>query len=527
MDKDKIILKLFSGVIFFVAGFGLLIVVMAFLPEETLAALPDSTLGVYLTFLSFGGVIVTIVAIVQIIKSKMQSKKQSKEKLTGSTFPSMQETAKFASQNSNNGNAAAVKPATDQSQEQIKTDRPLTSQAFNKKEFMGKYGSYISPRIPKNIENAEIQRKMLKELERAIPTVLTLMRDVQLQNKLYVEGKLEQVIIAEIAVKVDKLIQAANLEKAENDWNALSNDQLLDAFLLLDFYSYCMKSEATVHIRNAQERIGLALQARLSQAAQKTAADPVPVRLEGGNIHIDPAGFMLWLIKNGTSRMYEFRGAIPLTEKTPVISLYDGAKKTRDYCLQTEESEDFTGKYFHTSVRLGLHGDPSVPYAQIDGFVSDTPEERNMTLNDVGYRMEVYFFLSDPVGELRYEVIRGEDLAAKALKYPGYTTPSNVRLIGICPDCGKSFAFHSYAFYMMQADVAYSDDGLDCCKIEAPDIDKDAWAYETDGKTFRYYNSFSCPHCGSPYINYNKYRQNKVFGVSGCVHIGRKVYSAE
>lgn len=112
----------------------------------------------------------------------------------------------------------------------------------------------------------------------------------------------------------------------------------------------------------------------------------------------------------------------------------------------------------------------------------------------------------------------------KALKYPGYTTPSNVRLVGICPDCGKSFCFHGYACYMMQCDAAYSDDGLDCCQISDFNIDKDNWTYEADGKTFRYYNSFCCPHCGAPYIDYRKFPEQKVFGVSACVHLGRKVY---
>ena len=78
-------------------------------------------------------------------------------------------------------------------------------------------------------------------------------------------------------------------------------------------------------------------------------------------------------------------------------------------------------------------------------------------------------------GKQRYEMNRGQDLPMKALKYQGYTTPSNIRLIGVCPDCGKSFCFHGYAFYMAQSDVAYSDDGLDCCEIQAYDIDKDVY----------------------------------------------------
>ena len=259
----------------------------------------------------------------------------------------------------------------------------------------------------------------------------------------------------------------------------------------------------------------------------KERKEIMPVRLVDGNIHIDSKQFMLWRFVN-IEPMYELTDVLPLTEKTPTISLYEDGIKTREYCLQTEEDEDFKGKYFQIAIRLSMHGNPNVPVAQIDGFVSDTPEKRKMTLDDIGYRMEGHFLACGGAeGKQRYEMNRGQDLPMKALKFRGYITPSNVRLIGICPDCNKSFVFHGYAVYMSQSDVAYSDDGLDCCEIPAYKIDKDAWSYEIEGKTFRYYNSFTCPYCGTPYIDYKKHPENKVFGVSGCVHLGRKLYRAE
>jgi len=250
-----------------------------------------------------------------------------------------------------------------------------------------------------------------------------------------------------------------------------------------------------------------------------------PVKFDGTNIYIDSNAFLQWKNSNVLTPQYELNGFLPLANKEPTIYLYEDGIKTREYVLQTENEEDFTGKYFLISVRLGIQGNPAVPVAQIDGFVSDTPEERKMTMNDIGYRFEGHFLAcGGEEGKQRYEMNRGQDLPMKALKYQGYTTPSNIRLIGVCPDCGKSFCFHGYAFYMAQSDVAYSDDGLDCCEIQAYDIDKDTWAYETEGKSFRYYNSFNCPHCGTPYIDYKKHPENKVFGVSGCVLLGRKHY---
>lgn len=256
---------------------------------------------------------------------------------------------------------------------------------------------------------------------------------------------------------------------------------------------------------------------------------PVDIDREFYNIYIRTEAYLAWLEAFGaTCNVFECTATFPLADATPAVSLLEDNIKKREYVLQTEGNEDFRGKYFHFSVRLSIIGDPPVPVAQIDGFISDTPVDREMTSDDIGYRMEGYFLaLGGESGKRRYEMTWGQDLPMKGLKYLGYTTPSNVRLIGICPVCKRSFCFHGYSFYLTQNDVAYSDDGLDCCVIQPHNIDADTWSYETEGKTFRYYNSFHCPRCAAPYIDYKKHPENKVFGVSGCVHLGRKPYRAD
>lgn len=270
----------------------------------------------------------------------------------------------------------------------------------------------------------------------------------------------------------------------------------------------------------------LPLEKPTPQSGHKTSLEPVT--LDGTDIHINTRDFYAWKAINPTVVQYEFRGTIALQQRNPVLHLYEDKVQTRQYCLQNKEDENFTGKYFQISVRLGILGIPPLPVAQIDGFVSDSPADTNMTHGCIGYRMEGHFLAcgGEP-GKRAYASTRGQDLVAKALKYPGYTTPANVRLLGICQDCGKSFVFHGYAFYMAQSDVAYSDDGQDCCQICAYSIDKDTWTYEEDGKIFRYYNSFCCPHCSAPYIDYKQHPERKVFGVSGCVHLGKTHYTAQ
>ena len=325
---------------------------------------------------------------------------------------------------------------------------------------------------------------------------------------------------------VDKTLSFSKPKSLKDKVASASQEELLKAWIALDYYADLIKPELTANIQHFRDYIQDTILS--GQKAGTTAPQVLPIRFEGENIYIDSAAFLEWKRSAILTPQFEQRGVLPLTKKEPVISLYEDGVKTREYCLQTEGSENFTGKYFLISVRLGTHGSPSVPVAQIDGFISDTPEDRSMKSGDIGYRMEGHFLAcGGDAGKMRYEMARGQDLPMKALKYPGYTTPSSVRLMGICPDCGKSFCFHGYAFYMGQSDVAYSDDGLDCCEIREFQINKETWVYETEGKTFRYYNSFNCPHCGSPYIDYKKHPQNKVFGVSGCVHLGRKVYIAQ
>lgn len=338
-------------------------------------------------------------------------------------------------------------------------------------------------------------------------------------------------------------LMAKKTGKAPIEWTreyssvkVIGKSKALKSFVEVVFYTNSQLLEASFSLENKRIstayvetliRRGFGTPDQLKLAKPFHLGEPVSIG-EDHAIHLDTTAFARYLKTHPALPMYEFRGAVPLTEKEPIICLFEDDVKTREYRLQTEGDEDFTGKFFLISVRLGIHGNPTAPTAQIDGFISDTPEERNMSLNDIGYRMEGHFLSCGGENTVkRREMNRGQDLPMKGLKYPGYTTPSNVRLIGICPGCEKSFCFHGYAFYMGQSDVAYSDDGLDCCEIIAPDIDRENWTYETEGKIFRYYNSFNCPHCGAPYIDYKKYPENKRFGVSGCVLLGRKYYQYE
>ena len=288
------------------------------------------------------------------------------------------------------------------------------------------------------------------------------------------------------------------------------------------------REQAEAAKRAEEKRLKILLEIKSKALLRKSIAEKT-VDVKGSCIFISSEDYYLW--RRTTHDMpCEKRVVIPLTEKEPVIKVFENGRLMREYVLRTENDEDFTGKFFHAGIRLYNPGGHPVPVVQIDGFVSDTPMNRKIAANDVGYRFEAYFISvpdastpKDAFDELNRE-IRGADLEDKALRYPGIKTPSNIRLIGFCPECRKSFAFHGYHVADQMCDAAYSDDGLDVCAIEEQNIDPEKWKCEIEGKTFRYYNSFRCPHCGEAYIDYNNRREIKKFGVLACTHLGRKCY---
>ncbi len=333
--------------------------------------------------------------------------------------------------------------------------------------------------------------------------------------------------LATTIASVDQSLSFMNPDFLKKKVACASYEELIKAWFSLYYYSRISKPDFSENIKYFRDYIQNTLVKKFKENLEDFKANPI--KIEENRINIISREVLNWKRNNPNEKQYELCGVIQIKEKEPVIYLFEDGVKTMEYRLETEGDEDFSGKYFHYSVRVGILGNPPLPLTQIDGFVSDTPDDdKKMTIDDIGYRMEGHFLVcGGEKAKKQTDLLRGQDLVMKGLKYAGHTTPANVRLIGICPECNKSFCFHGYAFYMAQSDIAYSDDGLDCCEIQAYDIDKDTWTYEEDGKTFRYYNSFNCPHCATPYIDYKKYPENKVFGASGCVHLGRKYYTAK
>lgn len=246
---------------------------------------------------------------------------------------------------------------------------------------------------------------------------------------------------------------------------------------------------------------------------------------EGWNVFVQTP--MLILCPELFSSPAEINGVLPVTEPEPAVTLFADGEKVAEYRLETEDGEDFTGKYFHFSARVSIQGRPAAPAVQMDGFVSDSDDpDLRMTLSDIGYRMEVAF-VGGRIAALRRRLIRGRDVEYKALRYPGIITPGNVRYLGMCQVCGRSFMFHSYNFPHMGQIPVYSDDGLDVCGLPQSVDFKDGWEGVINGVHFSSRNSFCCPRCRAPYVYYEKYPEMLHYGTYACCHRGHKVVEFE
>ena len=345
----------------------------------------------------------------------------------------------------------------------------------------------------------------------------------------YKDEKERILIISDLIALVEKSIQNQTTDSLKEKVQSNDIEACMKAWVILDYFVWWIKSDLSL-VKNIQvfkDYIqSYIFQTIINRKNELMKIELKPVIVNNQNIYLDSTEFFRWKMIHFDQKEYEFKGSILLNEKQPVLTLYDDSKITNKYCLQVKENEDFTNKYFQISVRLHFANQTKVVVAQIDGFVSDSINETKFDIQHIGYRFEGYFLrVGKQMAKKCYDDMKGQDLYVKALRYLGYMTPSNVRLIGICPNCHQSFAFHGYNIHHNQSEPVYSDDGLDTYLLSDQTIDKETWSVEKEGKIFRYYNSFNCPYCKEPYIDYKKYPKMKQYGNVGCVHLGKELIS--
>jgi hypothetical protein len=222
--------------------------------------------------------------------------------------------------------------------------------------------------------------------------------------------------------------------------------------------------------------------------------------------------------KKNTGKLIEIENIFSLAQPTPDIKVYENDKLLRLFHIDTlDANSDLTGQFLHSSIRI-LETNAVI----IDGVVSKSgssfPKWTDENYEAIRFQP---FYLSN--ADSNNAQLIGTGLLDRGLHFSGIVTPSTVRCICICDNCKQSFSLQHFHAGFSEIQYFYSSESKETLIVpydviagmpkqlqEAIDL---RILCEVEGKLpkssdgdFHYYNSFKCPHCLTPFIDFGKYR---------------------
>jgi len=231
------------------------------------------------------------------------------------------------------------------------------------------------------------------------------------------------------------------------------------------------------------------------------------VKIQGTDIYISTELF---------NKEREVNHVFDLHEPQPTIRVYEDKKLRREYHLETlDENPDLTGQFFHSSIRVFKNS-----AVMIDGIISKGKDNCPDWQDDNYEAIRLQpFYLSE--SEHENEKLKGAGLFQRGLHFSGTVTPGGVRVICVCDSCHKSFTLQHFHSGFSETQYFYSSDSKQTLIVAYGQIDNmptqlqetvDGVVLElneqqlpepTNGLgSYKYYNSFRCPHCGSTFIDF-------------------------
>ncbi|WP_442592043.1 hypothetical protein ACSBL2_12540 [Pedobacter sp. AW31-3R] len=174
----------------------------------------------------------------------------------------------------------------------------------------------------------------------------------------------------------------------------------------------------------------------------------------------------------------------------------------------------------------------------IDGIISKD-RGRHPNWRDKDYEAIRFqpFHLSNADGNLSKDLI-GKGLFERGVYFSGTVTPTSVRAICICDVCNRSFTVQHFHGGFSENQYFYSEDAKQTLVVgyhEIEDIpnqlqkevdetaltDLESKLLQPTRGTgrYRYYNSFRCPHCEVPFIDFEKNKEIRPTEYYGLRHI--------
>ena len=192
--------------------------------------------------------------------------------------------------------------------------------------------------------------------------------------------------------------------------------------------------------------------------------------------------------------------------------------------------------WFHFSVRVH----PNLA-CQADCVITDSKEFDENAFKEgkaTGIRLQP-FFLSGSSTDASIFIGRG--LFKRGLHFNGTVTPGNTILSCVCDSCKKSFLIQSYHAGFSNSGYFYSGSGkytitvsdhIEGSPAALSDPNKDPLSKlegmlpeAPDGSVFSYLNPFRCPHCNVPYIDFEKYPEDRAGEYYGNYFVGSELLS--
>jgi len=253
------------------------------------------------------------------------------------------------------------------------------------------------------------------------------------------------------------------------------------------------------------------------------------ININGDSIFIDNQ-------KANIGKPVELETVFKLTVPTPEIKVFENQNLVHTFRIDTlQTNKDLTGQFLHSSIKVLLNS-----AVMIDGIISQSDKTfSKWTDNDYEAVRLQPFFLSDK--NYNNIQLKGKGLFERGLHFSGTVTPTGVRNICICESCNLSFTIQHFHSGFSELQYFYSTDCKETLIVPSCSIeDLPTQLQETVDKsilqsiesklprpsnnegTFKYYNSFKCPHCLTPYIDFEKHNEIRPTEYYGNTYINQK-----
>jgi hypothetical protein len=176
--------------------------------------------------------------------------------------------------------------------------------------------------------------------------------------------------------------------------------------------------------------------------------------------------------------------------------------------------------WFHFSIRLQKSLACQADCAITKGEIYDPAAFSKGEVT--GIRFQPFFL---PGAGTSNDIFAGRGLFKRGLHYSGSVTNGAIRISCLCDHCKKSFLIRSYHTGFSEAGYFYSDSGAFTLTVSSyipgapaalsvPDPVQLAelemkLPKAPDGTSFRFANPFRCPHCHEPYIDFQRFPEER------------------